>query len=227
MAIFDSAYCLSFFNRLTGRPDTALGGTDAISDPQKYLRLQEAQQEVVADIAAIIPHVLYPTVGYASMPQLTSTDGQVWTFGTDDQGNPIAPIGKTAIYTDLDAIPDEPWVEGVDYLNEGTQIRIPNNDSWSGPLYWRGVTMPSTLDATHQPVLFPEPARQLLCYRAAWNFANEMGRNAALAKTLMPTGDPVTDPRFVRWCLTWRTQFRHGGALGSYTGRQLAILSQP
>lgn len=212
-----SAYLLTVFNRYTGRPKA-----DSVTVPSKYERLTEAQSSIVADIAAICPWVLYPTVTYANMPTMTTSDNQIFTFGTNaTTGFPIAPMGRTGIYSSLAAIPDCPWVEGVDYLNEGTQIRIPNNGTYSGTLYWRGITPPGPIsdDADEQPSLYPEGSRELIPLRAAEMFLLEGGRNPQLAAVY----HAQYVNRWARWCLEWRTAFKGGGVLGHVTGMQVAI----
>ena len=222
MAAWDSADLLDQFNKLAGRPAVDSG----IPDPAKYARLARSQRRVIGAIAAVAPHVLYPTAGYSSYPTLSTADNQIFTFGTDADGNPISPLGKTEIFTDLANIPDFPWMEGIDYLNEGTQIRIPNDGTWTGTLYWRGITAPANLDATHQPVLFPPPSRELIVVDAVRQFALEGGRNPTLAALMKQEYD---DGRggglWPMWCMTWRTAFRQGGGMlyGAATGFQLAV----
>lgn len=214
MAYFDSAYCLDALNREIGRT-----GSDAISDVSKYDRLTEAQNTVVALLAAIYPRALYQTGAY---PQLITTDNMTFTFGTDADGNPIFPMGKVGIYPDLSSIPDDPWVEGFDYYSEGTQIRIPNGVTWASPLYWRGIAPPGRLDASNPPILYPVAARELIVIEAAKRFAKEYARNGALADAEQDSWGRA----WPKWTLVYRTQYRHGGALGSWSGQQLAILGQ-
>lgn len=223
-APYSSPYLLEMVKRLVGRPNA---GTP--SPASWYTRLSEAQAVIVADIAAICPEVLYPTVSYDSIPQLTSTDGgQTFTFGTDSNGYALAPMGKTGIYASLNDIPDYPWVPGRDYVPlGGTAIQIPNNGTWTGPLYWRGITPPGVIDDTHAPVLFPEASRALIAYRAAIAFLEEGGRNLALAATYkVDYGRPfgAQPGMFAEWCLTWRTSYRSGGVLGpQITGMAVAV----
>lgn len=214
MATYDSAYLLDQFNRKAGRPDA-----DQVSTDSKYQRLTESQNRVVALLSGIAPHVLYPT---GAIPTMSTVDNQVFTFGTDANGFPIAPMGKTGIYPSLTAIPDYPWQQGYDYLNEGTQIRIPNNGTYAGTLYWRGIVPPGDLTADLQPVLFPEASRELIVLDAVRQFAMEYDRNAALATNMAAEWSAA----WPTWCLVWRTQFRGGGALGTYTGLQLAMLGR-
>lgn len=211
---------MDLFNRLTGRPSA-----DAILDATKYKWLSEANNELIGAIASISPNVL---VG--SPTACVTSDSKVFTFGSDTNGYAISPMGKTGIYTSLSAVPDWPWREGQDYLSEGSQIRIPHDNSYSGTLYWRGITPPADLDATHNPTLLPEASRVLIPHIATLNFARAGARNPSLVDEMASyLGDPWGNKpgAFAKWCLTWRTQFRRGGALGSnFTGRQLALLTQ-
>ncbi len=197
---------LALWNRYAGRPATG----DTVTDATKYDRLAKAQSDVIYDIAARHPECLYPTAGYGTYPTCTTTDNQIFTFGTDGEGYPLSPIGKTRIYPSLSAIPGSPWQPGEDYLDEGTQIRIPNNRTYSGTLYWRGITLPAAIAAATQPVLFPEPSRLLIVYKAVGDYANEGVRNGPLADRM----DALYGRDFARAMLVWKTNFKGGGALG-------------
>lgn len=212
MATFDSAYLLSLFNRYAGRVSSG----DSMTDAVKYQRLSEAQNAVIADIAARTPYVLYPTAAYGSFPTMTTSDNQVFTFGTDSNGYPKFPIGKTMIYPSLSAIPDYPWQPGFDYLDEGTQIRIPNNRTYVGTLYYRGIIQPVDIDATHQPALNPEASRELIVWRAVAEYAKEPGITGAKAD-IMNTAETQYGRAFSRWMLVWKTQFAGGGAITPIT----------
>lgn len=222
MATWDSAYLLSAVKRLTGRT-----GTDAITDASWYDRISAAQNQVVADIAAICPHVLYPTVATASLPQLTiSAAGDIGSFGADGEGYAKFPMGHGNIYQSLNDIPDAPF---LDYMNEGTQIRALNNGTLPATLYWYGISQPDDINATDQPAIKPEPARELISLRTAYNFGLEGNRDVVLSQSCATQyGYPLIQQpgRFAMWCLTWRTQYANGGLL-SLTGRQLAIAGQP
>lgn len=217
MTTYDSAYLLSLFNRKAARATV-----DSISDASKYERLSESQNRVVAMLSAVAPYSLYPSVGYDSLPTLTTTDNQVFSFGTDDNGYAIFPMGKGGIYPNLDAIPNCPWRPGIDYMLEGTTIRIPNNNTWSGTLYWYGVMNPPDITAESQPVLFPEASRELIVIDAVRQFAREGVRNGALVDEFQDEWNRA----WPQWCLVWRSQFRSGGALRYVTGMSLAISSQ-
>ncbi len=222
MAAWESSDLLSQFNARVGRPTT-----DAIKDVQKYARLSRAQNRVVALMMGVCPDSLYPKVGYSSLPTLTTTDNQVYTFGTDAAAFPLFPMGKGGIYASLNDIPNFPLRPGIDYMVEGYQIRIPNNSTHSGTLYWYGVGQPADITASVQPSLFPEASRELIVIECARQFAQEYLRNAALADEMKAEffGDPANGlpGAWPVWCQVWRSQYRDGGALNVYTGRQLAL----
>jgi len=157
------------------------------------------------------------------MPQLTSVDGNVWTFGLDANNKPIVPFGDCKIYKRLTDIPDRPLQLVLDYFDEGDRIRLPRNRTFSGPLYWRGVVDPPTpISATEDPHLIPSPANELTAIRAVQDFA-ETGnlRNAALADRMRQRWRE----RFPVYCVTWKRQFSGGGAL--YFNRSLRDLVTP
>lgn len=211
-----SAELLELFNDLTGRAPV-----DVITAEKKYTWLARAEKEVITEIARVKPSVLYPKVGTASMPQLVTTDRNVFTFGDDGADptpNPIVPFGRVQIYQSVRDIPDRPWRPGLDYLDEGSQIRLPRNRTHSGTLYYRGIVMPPALSATEQPHLLPTDASELTALRAAKNFAASGNiRNAELLRELRLRWLE----RFPVFCLLWKQQFSHGGALVSWSAKDL------
>jgi hypothetical protein len=218
-----SADLLELFNDLTGRP-----ATDSITNAKKYTWLKRAQDEVVSEIASVAPWSLYQKVANASMPTMETTDSTVFTFGTDDDDNPIIPIGKVQIYRNLSDIPNRPLREDVDFISEVSQIRIPGNRTLSGTLYWRGIVMPAELDADNAPALIPPAANELTALRAAINFAESGGlRNTALADRLRLRyyGDGRRlIGRWPYWCSVFKRQFSLGGAL-NVTGLERAVVN--
>ena len=214
MATMTSANLLTRFNQLSGRPATG----DSITDADKYQRLSDAQQFVIAQAASRSPNAFYPKVGYDSYPTLTTTDNQVFTFGTDANGNALMPIGKVSIYPSLASIPDWAWVEGLDYLDEGTQIRIPNNRTWTSTLYYRGIQPVADLSASNQPAIIPVNFRMLIVYEAVRQLSEEGKRDDQLADRMKAKYDQM----FAEWMLVLKTQFSDGGALGSVSGLKIA-----
>lgn len=199
---WESSDLLARFNSLAGRPDV-----DAVTDAQKYRYLGDAQQFVLTQIEGIVPRVLYgPPV------QLVSTDGgYTWSFGTDGDGYPLFASGKAGIFEDPSCIPDYPLRPGVDYLDEGTQIRFPNNTTWNGTLYWYGITPPQEMSATVQPILQPPSARILIPIEAVRSFAESYDRNPGLAQAM----DRQWARQFGPTMTAIRTHFR-----GSQTARR-------
>jgi hypothetical protein len=210
VATFDSAWCLAEFDRLAGRPDA-----DEITDATKYARLAQAQLEVIHDIAAIAPTSLYRTGG----PTATTTSGGVvHTFGTDGNGHAVAPLGYVWIGRSTATYPDADLLEGVDYLNEGTQIRMVNERVESS-LYWNGIPTPADIASGTEPSLRPAPARILIVLKAVKNFAEEGNQNPGLADTMANR----YAQEFARWMLVLRTQYRNGGGL-VVTSKERAIV---
>lgn len=216
MATFASSELLTLFNDYAGRPATG----DAVSDANKYKRLARAQDVVIEDLSARVPEPQYSHAAYGSTPTMTAVTGnQVFTFGTDANSDPSFPIGKVNIYGSLGAIPDLPLVEGVDYLWEGNQIRIPNNGTYAGTLYWRGIAPVEALSGTVQPTLTPPPARILIVYEAVRAYAAEGNKNPELSQQMAKE----YHLGLVRWCLTLKTaQINRGARTGPITGLRLA-----
>lgn len=201
MATWDSADLLSQFNELAKRPTT-----DEITDATKYTRLARAQMDVIYEVA-----IRYPNALYQSPTAMSTSDSNVFTFGTDANGHAVAPYGHVAIFTSTTAVPDRPWVEGEhgDYLDEGTQIRLPHGRVYGGTLYWRGIATPADIAAATQPSLRPAPARRLIAIKAAWNFALEGGARPGVEDAM----ERMWARQFPIHMAVWRTRFRHGGAL--------------
>lgn len=205
MASWTSASLLTRFNQWAARPTT-----DAITSAEKYQRLADAQDAVLTEIATVAAKVLYA----APFALTTSDGGYTFTFGSDGSSNANFMIGMTSIYPNLNAVPDYPWVPGVDYLDEGTRIRMPNNVPWSGSLYAYGLTMPAAISASQEPFIQPPQSRVLIVIRAVQSFAEEGNRNPALA-----------DRMAARWAREWpknavmiRKHFRGPRALGPLVG---------
>jgi len=212
MATWDKQYLLDMFDRLAGRPDA-----DEITDANKYKRLAEAQNEVIADIASIYPYCLYRSGGPTA---LSTSDNKVYTFGNDGNSeNAQGPLGHVAIFRNLSDYPDNPLIEGVDYLDEGTQIRIPNNRTEQSTLYWTGIPTPQDISASVEPSLRPAPARELIVIKAVKNFAEEGDQMPSLAQTM----ERRYAREFAKHMLAWRTRFRRGGAI-AVTSKERAIV---
>lgn len=221
-ASWDSQYLLKMFNRKAGRPTA-----DSISDADKYEQLSESQNRVVSMMTAVAPNSLYPKVAYGSIPTLTTTDNQVYTFGTDANGYPVFPMGKGGIFVSLNDIPTNPLVAGRDYMVEGYQIRALNNGTLPVTLYWYGIGQPADITAVVQPALFPEASRELVVIDAVRQFATDYLRNPDLANAMQEEfygrPDGGRPGAWSVWTMVWKTQYSDGGALNTVTWLDLAL----
>lgn len=206
---WDSSDLLTRFNVLAGRP-----AADSITNVQKYQFLSDAEQYVLTQIEGIVPRVLYgPPV------QLVSADGgYTWTFGTDGDGYALFPSGKAGVYQDLSCIPDYPLIPGVDYLDEGTQIRMPNNTTWNGTLYWYGITPPQELSDTVQPILQPPASRILIVIEAVRSFAEAYDRNPGLVTAMTNKWNRTFGPQMTAIRTHFRGSQMAGRGLGWFSG---------
>ncbi len=200
---YQSTELLTRFNQLTGRPASG----DSIIDTVKYQYLADAQAELIGEAVTIAPK---PFITGPVDITANTTDNKVFTFGTDADGYPIFAM-NTRIYTALNAVPNWPLQPDADYLDEGTQIRIPNNMTNPYPaLIWYGVAFPQRMSASVQAVLQPPAARLMIPYRAAAIFAEGAGvRNEKLADRM----NLKCTKAFGDWMTVVRKHFRGGGAL--------------
>jgi hypothetical protein len=166
-------------------------------------------------IEGIVPRVLYGP----PIPLVTTDGGYTWSFGTDGDGYALFPSGKAQIYSALDAIPSYPLVPGVDYLDQGTSIRMPNNTAWNGQLYWYGITPPPELNATNNSVIQPPTARILIVIEAVRAFAESYARNPDLV-TMM---DRQWNRTFGPTMTAIRTHFRGSQQATGRAGWSLGI----
>lgn len=208
MASFDSSDLLALFKRYAQRPTT-----DDITDATIYDRLAKAQQAVIATAAGIYPQAFYSTTGPATLT--SASGGAVFTFGTDGNGHAVAPLGQVAVGTSLAAFPHGDWQEGRDFTNEGTQIRLTENRTYSGTVYAHFVPTPADIASGTQPSLRPAHFRTLIVYRAVMDFASEGAHDAALYDAMQARWDR----EFPQFMLALRNQFRQGGAGPMYWWR--------
>lgn len=205
----DAAALLQLFNEKAGR-----ASSDQVDAATKYRKLSQGQQRVVGEIAAIYPQALY-----AAPAAMTTTDRKVYTFGTSG-GEPIVPDG-VKVYHSLNDVPDDPYAPGVDYLDEGTQIRWPNNRTGPATLYYQGIPPLADIAADSAPSLQPKEARELIVIRAVELWAAENNRRPDLVDAMRAEWASL----FPVWMLRFRKRFRHGGALGSMTVLRAATMN--
>ena len=174
---YESSDMLRWFDRWAGRN----ASSDTISPAVKFDYLADAQDYVIQRIAAVSAKTLF-----AAPYQLTTADGGLtFTYGTDANGYALFPMGQTGIYPTTSSIPGGAWTPGVDYLDEGTTIRMPNAVPYTGTLFAYGLQMAPRMSQDVQPVLMPPSIRMLIPRRAVAMFAESGNiRNEALANRM-------------------------------------------
>lgn len=209
---YDSADLLARCKRKARRPatDESYGTADWYSD------LTEAQADAIAWLVTRAPDAQY-----GAPVLLTSTDGgATYGFGTDGDGEAEFPIGHCEIYASKRHIPDEPLEPMVDFVLEGTKIRIPADSTRAfadGP-YARFVLLPRKIDASNQPTLRPKTARMACVYGAVKRWASRPGSGAD------PTYWEREEQKELAVALgIFRTQYNMQGALGDSASYQRSI----
>lgn len=198
-----SADLLSRFQALAAIPTNTV-----LTPDQQYVFLSDAQQYVLDRIASISPRTLYGD----PVEMLSSDGGLTYGFGNDSVGEPLMPIGKATIYSSLASIPGGSWRPGIDYLDEGVTIRMPNNVPFAGPLFWYGVTPVESLSASIQPIMQPPASRSLIVTWAVKEYAETGGpRNPELADRM----EVRFEREFGIHMTMLRKHFSNGGGLGS------------
>jgi hypothetical protein len=215
MSTFDSADLVVRFKNEAG-----LAAANELNDITDICaRLSTAQKDVIDMIAQRHPNPLY------QVPvQLTSSDGgYTYGFGTDAQGNAVMPLGWVQIAPNKNGFSGKffvGWVEGRDFLDEGTVIRMPSGRAYTGSVWARFVPTPPDIyvagsDAAGnvhtavQPILNPASARTLIVIRSVQDWAGEGNINPALANRMQ---QKWTD-KFPALMLTYRTRYKGGGGL--------------
>lgn len=173
MADYDSSDLLARAKRYARRPAT----DESYDDVAWYASLTESQGEAIAFIVTRAPDAQY-----GDPVLLTTSDGgYTYKFGTDPDGDPEFPLGHCEIYASKNNIPEEPLEPVVDFLLEGTKIRIPGNRTRAfadGGPYARFVLLPRKINATNQPTLVPKTARMIIVYGAVERWASRPGSGA-------------------------------------------------
>jgi hypothetical protein len=210
MSFATSADLLEMFDEMAGRAPT-----DTITPAQKYKKLARAEKSVLTELVRVARTSFYPK---GVLPQLETTDHNIFTFGTDTDDLPIVPYGDCQIFSRLTDVPDRPWRRDWDYLDEGTQIRLPRGRKFTGPLYYRGVVSPADISETENPHFIPVEANELTVIRAVRDFAatGNLRAPAVVAEMRIRWNE-----RYPVICSLLKRQFSDGGALRTYSARDL------
>jgi hypothetical protein len=212
MADWDSADCLRRFKDKAGLEDA----TELDDNIDIYPLIADGQEEAIREVAARYPFALY------SAPQLMVPSGDRKTFKYPQvNGQDSMPMGWVQIAPRLTAFSGDllftGWVNGVEFMDEGVQIRIPGDRSYSGDLYFRGVMRPARVTAAVGISLLPlEIGVDLSINRAVRKWAMH-GNQAPQLRQLMDEewGMPKAPGAgiFATAMLTYKRRFRGGGGM--------------
>ena len=212
MADWDSADTLRRF-----KDEAGLETASELDDTtETYPLIADGQEEAVRMIAARYPYALYQTPTALTR----ASDGKTYSFGTVN-GQAVMPMGWVQIAPRLSAFTGEffsGWVEGVEFLDEGTLIRIPSNRSYSGTLYGRWVPRPARVTSAVGISLLPlEIGVPLSVNRAVAKWARQGNQRPDIVKVMDEQfGKPLGNyppGLFAEAMLTYKRRFRGGGAL--------------
>jgi len=172
------------------------------TDTRAYLWLADAQEAVFADLAPMAPHAF---VGVPTL--LTSSDGGVtYTFGSS------YPFAHVEVYAQESGgralLASNYGTVGGDFVIEGNTIRAPGNRTrtYSTGPYARFTTFPTRMSASQDPSISPEPARELILWKALEN-ATEVSSGAMDATVWSAK---YADAKR-RWIVVWQTQYQSAG----------------
>lgn len=178
MAYLDRTDLIRRLKVRLNRPATDAAFTVTSTDDAYDDALTEAQDELTKLIATYIPDVmtLAPT-------SLTSSDGgYLYTFGADaDTANKFA-LGFFSVFATRADIPDNPLVPNVDFLIEGTRLRIlpvntPRTFSDSGP-YAMYVPASNVISSSSAPTI-PVICRMALLEKAGEFACRRLGLDSS------------------------------------------------
>jgi hypothetical protein len=170
-----------------GRPSTDEAFTVDATDDVYDDKLTEAQDRVNKLLAIHSPDAVW-TVPTA----LTSDDGGVtYGFGTDTDSAAIFAFGHFEVYEKRIDYPDLPLTEGVDFVVQGTKLRmpgaVPRTFADSGP--WALYVAPSNIvSAVHQPVI-PVIARHAMLTDAEIRCWEHLGLDSSGAEAAFENKD--------------------------------------
>jgi hypothetical protein len=169
MATYDTAELLADFKLAAQLPEN----DESIDLSQMYRLLRNAQAEIIGEIAGMG----MAESQFGAPVKLTTADGGLtYTFGSDDDGNPIFPIGAVEIKespTGRVWRPGAEWDADADFIMEGDRIRFPQQKkrTYANGPWARFVAPPGQLDVDSPPVLKPAYARTLIVWRALVTWA--------------------------------------------------------
>lgn len=156
MTYLNTADCVRRMKVGLNRPATDGAFTVTTADDVLYDALTEAQDAMTKLIATYIPDCMIsdPTA------MVTADSGKTYTFGTDVDSARYFPLGNFSVFATRADIPDFPLLPGVDYLVEGTKIRMPNNTTRT---FADGGPWAQTINASNVIASGTEPTIPVIC----------------------------------------------------------------
>lgn len=188
------------FLRYADRPDS----DEDLSADDIDGYLTDAQNQIVAELAALFPRLLM------GAPELMTTNdgGLTYTLGPDAEGHLIYPFGHAELYAQaangMELYASNYGSYDGDFVFEGGKVRVPagNTRSFASGPYIRYVALPLKVDETNEPILQPKQLRLLILYRALVLWANTGGHR---------------DPRPFEEMYNQAWTGKHGGMLAMLT----------
>lgn len=210
MAGWDSPDVLDRFLMYLGRGNGGVMQADELwTTARCYTWLSDAQESVFADLAPRAP------AAFVGAPvQLATSDGGVtYTYATN-----VYPFAHVEVYAQesggrtLHASTYDNTA--ADFVIQGNVIRSPGNRPrtyTSGP-WARFTAFPARLSASVNPSIYPEPARELILWKALESAA-EVSEGA-----MDPSGWSAKHAAArQKWLTVWQTQYAsNGGASGAW-----------
>jgi hypothetical protein len=177
VAYLDSADLIRRMKVKLNRPSTDAAFTVTSTDDALYDALSEAQDSVTKLIATFIPDCMI------SAPTALSTadSGATYTFGTDADSAAKFALGFFSVYETRADIPDNPMEPNIDFVIEGTKLRILNNLTRtfadSGP-WAQTVSASNVISSATQPTV-PVICRMTLLEKACEIAADRLGLDSS------------------------------------------------
>lgn len=212
MPDWDPADLLRRFKDGAGLEDAS----DMDDATEAYPYIADGQEEVVREIAG-----RYPAALYTAPTLMVAEDATRKTFRfAQVNGHDILPMGWVQIAPRLSAFFSDQgfvgWEVDVNYLDEGTRIRIPGDRAWAGDLYARYVPRPPRITAGVAASLRPIELCELAVNRAVRKWASKGNQRPDIVKVMDDEwGYPRTQTPglFATWMLNIKRRHRATGQI--------------
>lgn len=202
MAYLDRADCILRIKDRLNRPATDTAFTISATDDVLLRMMTESQDEITKLIATYIPDAMIT----APTAMTTADSGKTYTFGADVDTANYFPLGFFCVYATRSDIPDFPLEPGVDFVVEGTKIRMPNNATRT---FSDGGPWAQTVNAANAITSSTEPTIPVIC---RLGLVEKTAAKAAVRLGLDPSEfDAAFNERWLEVLAAVRTQ-----AMGKY-----------